>query len=102
LSMPDIFTRSNAGRYWYWGGVNWFAVAVALIVMVVYILMYDPSTYRAVWIFRFLGAGIPMVLLAGGSYFLLARFLLRRMGKGGYGAAQMSDAGSISLHDVSL
>jgi len=102
LSMVDLFTRSPAGRYWYWGGVNWIAVGVALIAMVVYILMYDPSTYRAVWMFRYLGAGIPMVLFAGGAYFLLVHFVLRPMDKGGYGAPQVNHTTSVSLRDVSL
>jgi NCS1 family nucleobase:cation symporter-1 len=102
LSMANVFTRSSAGQYWYWAGVNWVAIGVALTVMVVYILMYDPSTYRAVWVFRYLGAAIPMVLLAGGSYFLLARFVLRPMGKGGYCAPQADHPSPVSLRDVSL
>ena len=102
LSLPDIFSRSNAGRYWYWGGVNWFAVGVALIVMFVYILMYNPSTYRAVWAFRFLGAGIPMVLLAGAAYFLSVRFVLQRIGKGGYGSSLIDKATQLSSSEVSL
>ena len=99
LSMIDLFTRSHAGRYWYWGGVNWVAVGVAILAMVGYILMYDPSSYRAVGLFRFLGAGIPMVLLAGGLYLLLAHFVLRRIDKGGYGEPHTT---SVSLRDVSL
>ena len=102
LSLPDIFSRSNAGRHWYWGGVNWFAVGVALIVMFVYILMYNPSTYRAVWAFRFLGAGIPMVLLAGAAYFLSVRFVLQRIGKGGYGSSLIDKATQLSSSEVSL
>jgi NCS1 family nucleobase:cation symporter-1 len=102
LSLVDLFTRSRAGRYWYWGGVNWVAVGVALIAMIIYILMYDPSSYRAAPMFRFLGAGIPMVVLAGGSYLLLAHFVLRRMHKGGYGAPQGDQSSSVPLRDVSL
>jgi NCS1 family nucleobase:cation symporter-1 len=102
LSMTDLFTRSPAGRYWYWGGVNWVAVGIALTAMIVYILIYDPSTYRAVWMFRYLGAGIPMVIFAGVSYFLLTYLVLRPMGKGNYGAPKVNHNTPVSLHDVSL
>jgi NCS1 family nucleobase:cation symporter-1 len=102
LSVVDLFTRSHGGLYWYWGGVNWVAVGVALMAMIVYILMYDPSSYRAAPMFRFLGAGIPMVLLAGISYFLLARFLLRPMHLGGYGAPPANQTPSASPFEVSL
>ena len=102
LSMADLFTRSATGRYWYWGGVNWVAVGIALTAMIVYILIYDPSTYRAVWMFRYLGAGIPMVIFAGASYFLLTRLILRPLGKGDYGAPKVNHTDPVSLHDVSL
>ena len=43
-----------------------------------------------------------MVLFPGGSYFILAHFVLRRMDKGGYGAPQVNHTVSVSLRDVSL
>lgn len=102
LSLPDLFTRSHAGRYWYWGGVNWVAIGVTVIATAGYLIMYDPSSYRVMGIFRFLGAGIPMVLLAAALYLLLARLVLRRMDKGGYRNEEMSAASSVPARDITL
>ena len=101
LSLPDLFTRSNVGCYWYWGGVNWIAVLVVLIVTVGYLMMYDPSSYRAVGAFRFLGAGIPMVMLAAGLYFVLAQLVLRPLGRGGY-QNPISPVAPVVSRDVTL
>jgi NCS1 family nucleobase:cation symporter-1 len=84
LAVSHLFTRSTSGTYWYWAGVNWGAVFVAIVATVFYLTLYDPSSYRVAPAFRFLGAGIPTMLLAGVAYFLLARYLLGRLGKGGY------------------
>jgi NCS1 family nucleobase:cation symporter-1 len=100
--MADVFTRSRASQYWYWAGVNWVSIGVALTATAVYILMYDPSTYRAVPMFRYLGAGIPLMLLAGGTYFFLARFVLRPMGKGGYHTTPADCTSPAALRDVTL
>jgi NCS1 family nucleobase:cation symporter-1 len=106
LSMADLFCRSRAGRYWYWGGVNWLAIGVAALVMVGYIAIYDPSSYRSIWAFRFLGAGLPMMLVAAGLYWLLVHLVLRRSIKGGYAIASGETATQVdtpvSSLDVSL
>ena len=99
LSAMDLFSRSRRGLYWYWNGVNWVAVAVAAVATAGYMLMYDPSTYRAAAAFRLSGAAIPMVLLSGGLYYVAARLFLSRVDKGGYGKTCGS---SVTLGEVSL
>jgi NCS1 family nucleobase:cation symporter-1 len=105
LDAPQLFTRSASGKYWYWGGVNWAAVGVALASIACYFYLYNPTTYRVAFVFRYFGAGIPTMVLAAASYYCLAYFLMRRVGKGAYptgSALARSDSCELPAADVSL
>jgi nucleobase:cation symporter-1, NCS1 family len=84
INVSHLFTRSSLGSYWYWGGVNWVAIAVVLGSTAFYLTLYDPSNYHTSTFFRYFGAGIPTVITAALSYYALWRILLQPLGKGGY------------------
>jgi len=84
LDARHLFTRSPAGKYWYWGGVNWVAVMVVAASVPIYLAFYNPTTYRVAASFRYLGAALPTMLLAAFAYLLLTYVCIRPAGKGGY------------------
>jgi NCS1 family nucleobase:cation symporter-1 len=84
INVAHLFTRSAEGSYWYWGGVNWVAIVVTVCATAVYLSLYDPSTYHASPLFRYLGAGIPTVVIAAAGYYALCRIVLVPLNKGGY------------------
>jgi NCS1 family nucleobase:cation symporter-1 len=98
LDARHLFTRSPAGKYWYWGGVNWVAVGVVVASVPIYLAFYNPMTYRVAPAFRYLGAALPTMLLAALIYLGLTFLLVRPAGKGAYdaqrGAGSPSDTGS--------
>jgi NCS1 family nucleobase:cation symporter-1 len=83
LDVGHMFTNSKAGKYWFWGGVNWIAVLVVGISIVIYLIPYDPITLAVKPWFRFCGAGIPAMLISGAIYYLLMKLFAVRS-KGAY------------------
>jgi len=80
----QLFAARPGQRYWFWGGVNWVAVAVVAGATAVYLWLFDPLTLRAgVW-FRYAGAAVPTVVISSLAYYLLMRVLVVPRGIGGY------------------
>lgn len=87
--VDGLFAKSNAGPYWFWGGVNWIAVIVSIGAAALYLWVYNPITLATQPVFRYLGAGIPVMLIAGATYWLLTKLIAIPLGKGGYTSTQM-------------
>ncbi|MCO1374637.1 cytosine permease [Burkholderia multivorans] len=86
IDIDHIFTRSSHGKYWFWGGVNWIAIAVCAGAVVLYMLPYDPITLAVKPWFRYLGAGIPATVVSGIVYYVLMKLFVVRSSKGHYPA----------------
>jgi NCS1 family nucleobase:cation symporter-1 len=78
LQMAHLFARPHQGLYWYWGGVNWVAMAVIAEAAGVYLALFDPVSYRTDGYFRYIGAGIPALITACVTYYGVMRFLIAR------------------------
>ncbi len=94
IDIDHIFTRSSHGKYWFWGGVNWIAIAVCVGAVVLYLLPYNPITLAVRPWFRYLGAGIPATLGAGLLYYVLMRILVVPSARGAY----RDDAARQAMH----
>ena len=84
LDARHLFTRERCGKYWYWGGVNWAAMGVLAATAPVYFYLYSPTSFRVAPLFKYAGAGLPTMLLAGVVYLALTLLLLRPIRKGDY------------------
>ena len=73
LSVPDLFAKPPRGAYWYWGGVNWVAIAVLGGAAALYLALFDPVSLRIHSLFRYAGAGIPSVIAASLVYYVAMR-----------------------------
>jgi NCS1 family nucleobase:cation symporter-1 len=84
VSLEHIFVPGPQGRYWFWGGFNWVAVAVIAGSCVLYLVLFDPVTLRVFGPFRWVGASLPSVGAAALAYYVLMRLLIVRSNRGGY------------------
>jgi nucleobase:cation symporter-1, NCS1 family len=60
-----------ADYYWYVAGVNWAAMAIIAGSSFVYMMVFDPITFAVRPIFRYAGAGIPVVLVSAILYWAM-------------------------------
>lgn len=84
LDASQLFVPGAEGRYWFWRGFNWIAVAAVCVSAAIYRMLYDPSTLVGASAFRYLGASIP-AYLAGVVVYVLATVVAQRCtAVGGY------------------
>lgn len=83
LDVRYLFCRQKGGLYWFYGGVNWAAIATTFAAIAFYLWLYNPSTLETQPMFRYFGAGVPTMLFAGGLYYSLMRLFVMP-GRGGY------------------
>ncbi|WP_323993234.1 cytosine permease [Nguyenibacter sp. L1] len=58
--IPEhLFVKTRDSAYWFWGGVNWVAVSVVALGVVIYLSLFDPLTMVANRSFRYIAAGLP-------------------------------------------
>lgn len=98
LDIAHLYAHSANGKYWFWGGVNWVAVAVTAASMWLYLWMYDPITLETQPAFQVLGAGLPTILVSALVYYALSRLISIPLGKGGY-PAHSEVAGAVQTTD---
>ncbi|GAB3626220.1 hypothetical protein PTE30175_00783 [Pandoraea terrae] len=92
IAPEHLFVADSSGCYWFWGGVNWVAIAVIAVSAAFYLYIYDPITLRAGDAFQFFGAALPVVAASGALYYVLAKFIVIPSGRGGYRACWNSSA----------
>ncbi|WAH55318.1 cytosine permease [Pseudomonas silvicola] len=83
LDPASLFAKQG-GHYAFWGGVNWLAILVSIAATALYLWLYNPVTSAMAAPFRYLGASIPTIILAGAVYYLAMRLLAMPLRKGGY------------------
>ena len=96
LEVRGLYQRETLTRYAFWGGFNPAALLAVTLGSAVYFLLLNPITFEQAPVFRFASASIPAFLAAGGVHFLLTKFVVQRLGKGGY-AEPDKDAGRGAL-----
>ncbi|WP_213878928.1 cytosine permease [Pseudomonas sp. dw_358] len=79
-----LFVKDGQGAYWFWGGVNWVAMAVIVLGLVVYLMLFDPLTLQVGPSFRYVGATLPTLALCILAYYLAMRLVIARSEHGGY------------------
>lgn len=84
LELEQLFVSGHRGEYWFWGGVNWVAVAVAILGIAGYLYLFDPVTLEARAFFRYCGAALPVIAGTGALYYFLMRLIALPAGRGGY------------------
>jgi nucleobase:cation symporter-1, NCS1 family len=80
----QLFATRPGQHYWFWGGVNWIAVAVIAGATAMYLRLFDPLTLRAGGWFRYAGAAVPTVVMSSCAYYLLMKALVIPRGMGNY------------------
>jgi nucleobase:cation symporter-1, NCS1 family len=81
---PAHLFAAKGGKYEFWSGVNWIAIAITIMSTWGYLELYDPATSASSGLFKYLGASIPTVVLSGFAYYLATKFVLIPFRKGSY------------------
>lgn len=84
LDVRAFFDNRPDSPYAFWHGWNPAAIGGLVIGAVVYILLLNPSTFEHAGIFQYLSASMPAFVVAGLVHYILTRFLVQPLGKGGY------------------
>jgi nucleobase:cation symporter-1, NCS1 family len=81
---PAYFFSGNTGKYEFWSGVNWVAIAITIVSTGGYLYLYDPVSMDAKPAFFVLGASIPTIICSAAAYYVAAKLILMPLRKGGY------------------
>lgn len=84
LLPTHLFVKSEEGAYWFWGGVNWVAMATIALGAAVYLMLFDPLTLAVGPTFRYVGATMPTLAVCVLAYYLAMRLVIATSYKGGY------------------
>ena len=84
LDIRKIFNTSRSSPYYFWAGVNLFAIVSVASGVATYFLLFDPFTFANGDAFQHLSASLPAMVVTMFSYYLLARVFLFPAGRGGY------------------
>lgn len=84
IELEQVFVADKRGHYWFWGGVNWVAIAVVACGVVAYLNIYDPIDLHAARGFRYFGAALPMMVCTAVVYYTVMRLFVVRGMRGGY------------------
>ena len=111
VNLKEVYDTSPRSAYYYWKGVNWFAILSVAIGTTFALLIYDPVNFvvRIPGVFSVLGASLPGGLLAGLVYFLISKYYLEPRGIGfpniekrvKYISELQPDSGQVLNQDVS-
>ena len=84
IELEQLFVAGPRGDYWFWGGVNWVAIAVATLGIAAYLWLYDPITLQSATVFRYSGAALPVISSTAILYYVSMRLVGFPTGRGGY------------------
>ncbi|MFK3972973.1 cytosine permease [Pseudomonas sp. NPDC087358] len=79
-----LFVKTSDSAYWYWGGINWVAIAVVLLGACSYLSFFNPMTLEVSSSFRYMGAAMPSFILCIAVYYVAMRLVIASSEKGGY------------------
>ncbi len=78
LNLKEVYDTSSQSAYYYWKGINLYFVFSCALGTILSVAIYNPITCvpHIESIFRVCGAAFPASLVAGGSYYVLAKLFL--------------------------
>lgn len=79
-----LFVKNHQAAYWFWGGVNWVAMATIALGIIVYLVLFDPLSLQVGPSFRYVGATIPTLVICILTYYLAMRLVIATSYRGGY------------------
>ncbi|MGI4840885.1 MAG: cytosine permease [Janthinobacterium lividum] len=79
-----LFVKDKQSAYWFWGGVNWVAMLIIVLGVVVYLMLFDPLSLQVGPSFRYVGASIPTLVICIAAYYVLMRLVIATSYRGGY------------------
>lgn len=85
FDVAALYDDRPGSTYRYWGGVNPVGFVAFGAGVASYIYLLDPITYESRAPFQYMTASVPAFVVAGAVYWLGAKLVLERLGKGGYG-----------------
>lgn len=99
VAIAQLFAAHPGRHYWFWGGVNWIAIAVVSGSIVMYLWLFDPISLRVSSGFPYAGATLPTVLVSSCAYYGLMKWMIWRSSTiGGYRAsARPEDVVEVSI-----
>ena len=90
LDVTALYDTTPTSKYHFWLGVNPAAFIAVIVGMTTYWLLLDPVTYENrliindINVFQWLSASIPVIVVTGVVYWIVTRFFVIPMKKGGY------------------
>jgi len=84
LHLPSLYDYSKKGKYYFWAGVNPAAFIATAVGFFLYWYLLNPLTYAQHFPFKWISASIPAIIASGFVYWVLTRFWIIPMKKGGY------------------
>jgi NCS1 family nucleobase:cation symporter-1 len=84
LHLPSLYDYSKEGKYHFWGGINPAAFIATAAGFFLYWYLLNPLTYVSHTPFKWVSASIPAILVSGFIYWVLTKFWIIPMKKGGY------------------
>lgn len=77
LDVRSILADQPQNRYWFWGGYNWIAIGICVAMTGMYLVIFNPISLEAGFIFEHMTATIPVIVVSGILYFGLMKALIR-------------------------
>jgi NCS1 family nucleobase:cation symporter-1 len=84
IALHELYNDGKESHYYFWGGINLVAFISCIIGFFAYISLLDPITYKSAAFFKYTSASVPVILLSGLSYYLLTKYIVIPLKKGGY------------------
>jgi len=84
IVAAQLFAAERRGHYWFWGGVNWIAMAAIVGATAIYLWLFDPTSLRVGRLFHFAGATVPTAMITCITYYVLMKWLIVGRGTGHY------------------
>ena len=106
IDLRSVFTTNYKSKYYFWGGINWFAFIAIACGTTFSLWLYNPVTMAVRPMFRFLGSSIPTLIITTLLYYVFTRLIAVPLGKGSYtsysGPAQKNSAAEKPLDDAEV
>jgi cytosine/uracil/thiamine/allantoin permease len=84
IDAAQLFAAEQGRHYWFWGGVNWIALATIAGATAMYLWLFDPTSLRVSRFFHYAGATIPTAVITCITYYVLIKWLIVGRGTGHY------------------
>lgn len=88
IDLAELYAAGPESAYHLPGGVNWAGLGAVVVGSVFYLWLYNPVTLETQPAFNVITASLPAAVVGGLVYWVLAIFLYKRRGLGGFDLAR--------------